>query len=280
MLRDAFAAELFRLTKDRGALFWGFLFVPILALAIGLGTEAFSNAARPETAIDVPADLARQTLAAFAQAASPVTGFFVLLGAAMIFAGDYRHETWRLLTPRASRTDLMLAKFGVFVGLTKGSVLLIGLAGVLAALFGALIFGRSAEWSLGFGGFATQWVGYFAISVLQLLQIGALAALCAVATRSLLAAVALPIGIGVAQAFVQSQFGPTDPTAVEFWHFAALPGLDGEILRAFVEGREFMGGRGIDPAAAGAAFAGLMAWVLVPAGLALALFDRQDLARE
>ena len=40
---------------------------------------------------------------------------FVLIGAATIYAGDYRWETWRLISARNSRVNLLLAKSGTTI---------------------------------------------------------------------------------------------------------------------------------------------------------------------
>jgi len=72
---------------------------------------------------------------------SPITQIFFLIGAAAIFGTDYRWETWRLQTPRNSRLNLMLAKFGVYAGATALALVGMGIGGVLAGIVRAIIEG-------------------------------------------------------------------------------------------------------------------------------------------
>ncbi len=41
MLTDAIAAERFRLLRDRGALFWGFVFAPLAGFLLNIGGDLF-----------------------------------------------------------------------------------------------------------------------------------------------------------------------------------------------------------------------------------------------
>ena len=114
MLADAIAAERYRLLRDRSSLFWGFLFVPAVSLALGLLTDLFVRARFRGPIPGGTTDLAARLLKTLDGGASPFVALFLLIGAAAIVAGDYRWETWRLLTPRNSRANLLAAKLIVF----------------------------------------------------------------------------------------------------------------------------------------------------------------------
>jgi ABC-2 type transport system permease protein len=105
MFADAFSSETYKLWRNRTVWFWGFLFAPLVALAIGVVGVVYLHAkAPPEIARAMPADIAHQTLNALAQASQPLTVLFALIAAAVLFGGEYRWETWRL-RPRPSRRE-------------------------------------------------------------------------------------------------------------------------------------------------------------------------------
>jgi ABC-2 type transport system permease protein len=60
-------------------------------------------------------------------------GLFLMIGAAAILAGDYRWETWRLLTPRNTRQNLLLAKLVVVGEAIFWSLALTALLSAVAA---------------------------------------------------------------------------------------------------------------------------------------------------
>ena len=114
MLADAIAAERFRLSRDRVSLFWGFAFAPLITMLFSMAVDLFTRAVLHRTIPGETAYLANRAMGAVAGASGPFTALFLLIGAAAIFAGDYRWETWRLITPRNSRVNLLAAKLIVF----------------------------------------------------------------------------------------------------------------------------------------------------------------------
>src|SRR6478752_971317 len=124
MLADAIAAERFRLSRDRVSLFWGFGFMPLVAMLFSMAGDLFVHFVIRRTIPGETTDLANRAMGAVAGASGPVTALFLLIGAASIFAGDYRWETWRLVTPRNSRINLLAAKLIVFAEVAAWSLLL------------------------------------------------------------------------------------------------------------------------------------------------------------
>lgn len=282
MLTDAVAAEAFKLQRNFRILFWGFLFIPLLALAAGLFSEFVLEGQLPPEARAASADLAQQGLNAFRDAASPLTILFALIGAAVLFAGEYRWETWRLMAPRNTRVNHLAGKVVVFAVASLATVLLTGLAGLLAGLVGGLATGGGVEWNAGEGYFG-RLLGYAGLAWLMLLQAGAVAALAGVATRSIMAALMVPIGLGIAQAVLHAQTAMArmvEPSEVEAWRLLALPSMSGDLIRAWLGGQMMLPGQAVTPAIALTALACLLAWLAAGFGGAVALFRWQDLSKE
>jgi ABC-2 type transport system permease protein len=283
MFADAFAAERLRFSKARGTLFWAFLFVPIVSLVIGVATHIFFNVmirksgGRAADLATAPMDLARQAGEAMTGSNFFLIQLFFMIGASAIMASDYRWETWRQLTPRNTRTNLLLAKLATFgVGAAAG-VLLLALAGVLTGIAGALINGHPIVLSGSPAGLALkQLAGGFIISWLELMVLGAFAAVVTVLTRSGLGAMLSAVGLSIVQAFVISQLRMPDPGNPPLQYIAGLPAFAAEVLRATL-----LSGP-MDPKPAGAAFAlvFLLAWIAGLSAIAVVLFRRQDLTRE
>jgi len=271
MLADAIAAERFRLVRDRAALFWGFLFMPIASLLFSLAGDIFLRLALKRALPGVTADLAGKAMGAVAGVSGPVTALFLMIGAAAIFAGDYRWETWRLITPRNSRLNLMAAKLIVFAEAAAWSLLLTAVAAVVAGLIGGAINGATVVGPASGGTFLGQFAGVFLVTWLEVLLIGALAALVGVVTRSTMGAVIAGLVVVVVQS--------TAAAAVQAasWKTLAIPAYAARTLKTFVAAPE-----GFRPEAgpAGLGLVLLLAWLAVLAGGGLALFQRQDLTKE
>ena len=150
MLVDAIRAEGFRLSKNKTALFWSLAFVPIIAVVIGAVTNFVLKGSETKILGDtkMPPEireaLTRGTLdmgdalvQAAAGLANPLVLLFVLIGAATIYAGDYRWETWRLISARNSRVNLLLAKLAVVAVLALAAMGFMLVASVIENLIKA-----------------------------------------------------------------------------------------------------------------------------------------------
>jgi ABC-2 type transport system permease protein len=268
MLADAISAERFRLLKDRGTLFWGVLFSPIAGLVMGVGGELFARGMMKGMP-PIPVDLVGRMVKALAGGASPVVGLFVLILSTAVLAGDYRWETWRLLTPRNGRANLLLAKLATVAGAVAVSLVLYALAAALGGLFSALTSG--APLVAYRGSAATDLLGTFAVSWLQLMVLAALAAVVGVTTRSTMGALIVGLVLAVVQSIVASQLHEPSLKAL------AIPAFSGDLLKtAILTPRSVVD----TPAPWGLALAFLLAWLAGLTAAALALFQRQDLTRE
>jgi len=279
MLADAIAAENLRLTRNRTTFFWGFLFIPLLALVAEIGGRLFMHHDLPAELRALPVDMADQLVKAFGEAGGAMTILLSLIGAAVLFAGDYRWETWRLLTPRASRTNLFLAKVAVFAQWSLVTILLIGVLDVGVALVGGMIDGNRLTFGLGAGEFARQLLAVALVSWAQLLFAGGLAALAATATRSTIAAIMIPIGSFIGLFLAQNRY-PVQDAAADWWKILLIPGHAFDYGRLFLAGIETLPGQTIAASAGLAGIFGMVAWLLIGFGGGLAIFLRQDLSKE
>lgn len=266
MIADAIRAELFRAQRNRVALFWAYGFVPLFALLLGVALESMIRV--DNVGLLGATNPVGAALRGLSAAGNPIAALFYAIGAAGLFAGDYRYESWRLATPRNRRANLILGKVAVFAAFAALSLLLSMLADVVSGFYQPLLNGAPVVWPAGAG-----WIGAlaagFAGSLLEMLVVGAMAALGAVATRSLLGG-ALPafliaLGQSLSLGFVSR--GP----ALD--RYLLAPAQAGDAVRSWAAG-----GIPGDVALAGAGV--LVGWVLVLVVGAVVLFDRQDLARE
>lgn len=290
MLVDAIRAEGFRLSKNRTALFWSLVFVPVISVVIGAITNFVLKGSETKILGDaeMPAELkealARGTLdmggalvAGAGNLANPLVLLFVLIGAATIYAGDYRWETWRLISARNSRPNLLLGKLAVVAGLALAAMALMLAAGVAENLIKAAVFERTLTFSMT-GEMFGRFLGFAGLSWLRIVQFTMMGMLAAVVTRSLLAALFIPLVVGVAQFFSPQMLMPMSVMPDAWLSVLINPGAAAEAVQAVVEG----GARAaaLPDGLVLKAWLSLALWTLGPLALALAWFPRQDLSKE
>jgi ABC-2 type transport system permease protein len=269
MIGQAFGAELFKLWRNRWSLFWAFGFMPVFGLVAGLIEE---TSVRAYVGDLLPyADPLRYAYAGLGTTQSSLFQVFAIVGAAILFAGEYRWETWRAILLRTDRTAIMIAKLLLFALAASVSILASGAGRFLVGLYDAMLTGQADAPSEPWLGLLTGFGG----ALLQLMLTGALVMLVSVLSRSLMAAIVAPLVILVA----------IDLTAIRFrietgelW-LAALPNFAG---RAIHESGLLLLGEpdaiGVHLAVPGAI--AMMLWTAVLAIFAIVVFQRQDLSRE
>jgi len=280
MLADAIAAESYKLLRNHGLLFWGFCFAPLANLLFNLSTETWlflhgtGAALRLAQAQGSRIDLGQQLMQGLSTSTSFFFEIFVIAGAAALFASEYRWETWRLVVPRNSRINLLLAKFAVFAMAASVDILAFGIFAALSALYGALLNGLSPA---GFAISIPGAVGVFLGALAELLLLGALAALIATVSRAQMTALIGGIFFVIAQAI---GMGIVHPWEAPLQDFAYLPAMSAYLLRAWAAGQQIGPGIFADPAQVLPACLFLLVWIGTLAGLAIAVFQQQDLSRE
>ncbi|MCZ8195128.1 hypothetical protein [Brevundimonas sp.] len=290
MWADATRAEAFRLIHSRTTWFWSVVFLPILTLVMGVGAAYFmkAHAERLVAGADTPPELQAMLVSgpmnlgeSLLQSAGNLAGpgllLFTLIGAATVYAGDYRWETWRLLRPRNGRIPLVVGKVLVVTGLSLIAMVVLTAATMTSEAIRGVIFDRTLGFSLNgeqTGALFGLW-GLAALRVSQFLMLGLLAA---VATRSLMAALFVPLAVGVAQFLAPNLLGAMGQAPDSWIVLLASPGAALAALQGL-----------LDPTAVALADPGLLplkawlsliGWTVLPLAGALVLFQRQDLSKE
>ncbi|RZJ78490.1 MAG: hypothetical protein EON88_34095, partial [Brevundimonas sp.] len=209
--------------------------------------------------------------------AGPATLLFVLIGAATLYAGDYRWETWRLISARNTRTNLILGKIGALKMLTIAAMLLLVVAGVGQHLIKAAILATPLAFTFSGADFGRLAL-LFLLSFWRILQFTMLGLLIAVFSRSLLAALFVPIVVGVAQVFspfALAQFGLTGDSWIAL---AINPGGAVDVLKAAISGGT--AAKLVSQSAVISSIISLLVWMFAPLAGAIAWFNRQDLSKE
>ena len=161
MWADATRAEAFRLIHSRTTWFWSVVFLPILTLVMGVGAAYFmkAHAERLVAGADTPPELQAMLVSgpmnlgeSLLQSAGNLAGpgllLFTLIGAATVYAGDYRWETWRLLRPRNGRIPLVVGKVLVVTGLSLIAMVVLTAATMTSEAIRGVIFDRTLGFSL------------------------------------------------------------------------------------------------------------------------------------
>jgi ABC-2 type transport system permease protein len=271
MLADAAAAETYKFLRQRGGLFWGFCAMPAFTLLYHLVADTYFGA-RMRLAEGV--DLGGQILDGFNGGNSAFFHVFFIAGAVAIFSGEYRYETWRLLTPRNSRINLLLAKFIVYAAASGLSLLALGAVYGVHGVYAGLLNGGLNLPGMDFPLLAA---GIFLVNWMELLLLGLVAALVAVVTRAMIGPLIAAICFSFLQPFSLFVFPPWDD---RLHLMAAFPGRATYLLRYWLTGEPIGPNLYADTAIALQAGAILLAWILLLAALALVHFQRQDLPRE
>lgn len=275
MLADAIAAERFRLLRDRSALFWGFCFAPLAGFLLSVGGDLFLRNIVKKPMPGLTIGLVDQVIKALSSGASTFGALFLMIGAAAVLASDYRWETWRLLTPRNTRQNLLLAKLVVVGEAVFWSLLLTALLSAVAALIGAAINGKALVGSM-FQRNLFDVVGVLAITWLEAMTLAALAACVGVLSRSTMGVVIACLGVRFVQTVLASSLRLMEQGQPS-WKLLAIPVFDADLLRAALLDP---GQLGPASAAAGSALIVLALWAAVLTTAAVLLFKRQDLTRE
>lgn len=285
MLADAIRSESYRLLKNRTAVFWSVFFVPVVGLAISIFSffmlkskaDQLAGKLPPELALGGPLDLGASLAGNAGDLANPAILAFLLIGAATLYAGDYRWETWRLISARNTRPNLLLGKVGVLKFLALAAMLVFLLIGSVSDVAKGLIFDRPMTFSFG-AEQAAQFGLLFVLSFVRVVQFLMISLLAATLTRSLLAALFIPLVVGVGQFFL-GQFAPMLGLEAGDWLAQLLmPGLAFDTLKTLIKGG--IAAAGMPDGVMIKAIVSLAVWSFAPLAAAIAWFGRQDLSKE
>jgi ABC-2 type transport system permease protein len=276
MIKEAFGAEWLKLTRNRWAMFWAWGFVPVLTLAFGVLVETFSRSTPGGAMLGYAAPV-NSTLDGLGSYGNIFFRLFPIAGAATLFAGEYRWETWRAILSRNERTTIMLAKLCVFAVAGAISILLCGVAGFVTGLYEAALFSNLNWPAVGAGDVVLSLLVGFAASFLQLMATAGVVILISVLSRSMIAAIIGAFSVFLVAELFSAFMRLGLASASEI--MALLPNVAGDSMRQMASAiRGDPDALGLHLALPGAA--ALFLWCIVLSAAAIALFHRQDLSRE
>jgi ABC-2 type transport system permease protein len=267
--------------RNRSNIFWGFCVVPLGLLLYNLALDTYlkshSSGLNPLSVLAMMmlrVDLGRQVLRALGLSSSAFVKIFFAVGAAGLFGNEYRWETWRLLTPRNSRANLLSAKAIVYLLACAVSLVALALVALICGFYNWALNGGSLAVE---PGFASTALSMFLIDWADLAVLGLFVGLVAVACRVTTGALMAGVVFAFAQAIAISIIPMWDAPLRDF---ALLPALCADLLRAWVSGAQIAPGITADPAKVFPAALFLAVWIMLLGGAALVRFQRQDLPRE
>lgn len=280
MLTDAIRAEGYRLLKNRTTVFWSVVFLPVMSLVLStLGVLAArlnqQKLAEANINLNMPGgaqDLGQTLLGVAADVANPALLLFVLIGAATVYAGDYRWETWRLTSARNSRPALLLAKVVNVALLALAAIVALVLSKLIGDAIKGVIMGRALSFSLGDD--AGRMLAVVGLGWARIVQFTLIGLLTAVVSRSLLAALFVPLVVGVAQAAAPMILASMGVPLGGWVSMLASPSQAFDLLKSDLAG-EAVPLVALTPAATS-----FVLWLILPMAGALAWFSRQDLSKE
>jgi ABC-2 type transport system permease protein len=267
--RSALRAELYRLPRNRTALFWGFLFIPFAYLLFTLSLDLVM--VRAASRLGAGANPLWHAARSLGVGGNPLAHLFFATGAAAILGGEYRFATWRLTAPRLPRSALLLAKWSAYLLAACASLAILFLGSLIeSAAVAAVAGGAYRPPFVTMEGLAMSFTGTFA----EMAVLGSVVAAASVLTRSTTGAILIGFLVSLAQAMLTALLPP--PSAFSALLF--MPAFAGDAAR-----RYGLLAEGVVPVSLGTAslsIAILVGWSLCGLLLALVAFCRQDLSRE
>lgn len=286
MLADALRAEAYRFSLNRFQVFVSVVLTPLLFAVGGVFFHLISKSKGDEAAGNIgltlppsvePINLAEAFSFAASGSANGVILICMLIGAATIYAGDYRWESWRLISARNDRVSLILAKMGLVKMLAIAVSLLFLAASFVFLIAEALVYQRGMSFAMD-GGEAGRAALIGLLSYVRIVQFTMIALLTAVMTRSLLAALFVPWALGFVQGITGTAMPLLDWEPQMWLPQLLLPGLAYDTLKAAVAPGPLAAP--LTDATVWRSLTGLALWTVLPLLAALAWFRRQDLSKE
>jgi ABC-2 type transport system permease protein len=282
---DALAAEALKFSRHRATWFlvWiypiAFILLSLIAVVAGLSQHA------PKGLVPQPSAerWIEHAAAIWVVPASTFGRYLISAFTAVVFAGEYGWNTWKLVVPHRSRGALIASKYGIVLALLYAAFLLTALLMLGSGWMEDLATGTPTPDGVTAAALLRAHGEGIAASLAPILITVAYTSLAAVLTRSMVAALAIGIAVTTLEGLIVN-FGPFAalyaPGLVRAV-YATLPGYHLANLAQWTsEGRglhvPFLGTAPIAlgwPVSAAAA----AAWIGALAALTAATFRRQDL---
>jgi ABC-2 type transport system permease protein len=275
VILEALRSEILKLTKNRWSMFWAFGFVPVFTLIMGLVFETFvrTNGSGPFGNVTSPMSATLDGLSAFNNSFLQI---FPIAGAAILFAGEYRWETWRAILPRNARSAILLAKLLTFALALAAGIILSGVLGWLVSTYDLLVLHATPHAPrAGAGEIILALLIAFGGNFLQAMAVAALVMFTAVVSRAMIASIIAPFMILTLAALAASRIRiPSADLSAAAYPSIAGTSID-QMARAISGDPDAIGIHLALPSAAA-----LILWCIVFCAAAIVLFRRQDLPRE
>jgi hypothetical protein len=280
---DALAAERLKLTRHKATWFlvWLYpvLFLVIYLIAVALAAAHVGGSSKAPTA----ADWISQTALIWRLPDQTIGRLLIGAYVAVVFAGEYGWNTWKLIVPHRSRVSLLAAKFALVILLFVVTFALTAGISLLFTWLEGAVRGRAVPVGVTAGAILDAHGRAALAGVAPFLFTLASIGLAAVLTRSTIAALVIGVVVAILEKlFVQLGpfLAPYAPSLV--WSlYHALPGYHLVNLASWIgEGTAhrtpFPDGRVV---ALGwtASLAAAAAWTAALAGGTFAAFKRQDI---
>jgi ABC-2 type transport system permease protein len=272
MIIDALRAELYKLSRNRWSTFWAYGFMPLFALGMGILEQIVFHVYMGDI---IPyASPLHESLGGLASFSVSFFQLCGIAGAAIIFGGEYRWETWRAALTRVDRAPIMAAKMIAFAIAIAVSLALCGVARLIVGFMDVGLTGAATWPPVDAGGVVLAHLIGFAASFMQIMVTAAFVMLVCVVSRAMTAGIVATLLVLVACeiASIRGNMGD-DP------NYLLFPSIAGDAVRQ--AGNIVMGGRdGLLAHFALPGAAALVLWFILLFAAALALFTRQDLSKE
>lgn len=230
-----------------------------------------------------------QAIAIFVQTPNNIFLRMPLLAfTAVVFAGEYQWGTWKNNLPRASRAELILAKFVVVTALVLlavlGSSLMWGVGRGIAAAVAGVSYGPAVTGTAVSNFLADYLLNSFVV-IVSVLIAAAIAALIAMYTRSILVSLFLAIGYSIVEPvagllLVLAGFSLERPSLINLIRFTPSYNLDN--VRGWLAGSGSSFANDLPgfttDLSGGMSLLLLGIWVAVLLFLTLFVFQRQDIS--
>jgi len=205
---SAMSAEALKLRRHRATwlLVWIFPILVLVGFTIAIIAQLVQNSTPPTSAIELERWL--DNAADFWDGTS--SGLVrMLVGAfiAVVFAGEYGWNTWKLIVPHRSRTTLIAAKYAVSLLLIYAAFIAAAMIWMVMDWLRNVVAGNPIPEGITFGGLAeAHWAGFLG-GLPSILFTVALVSLAAVLTRSTVAALVINIVVVTLEQLFRA-FGP------------------------------------------------------------------------
>ena len=279
---DAISAETLKLTRHKATWFLVWLypagFALIFTIAIVAGMMGVDPPDRQELA-----DWMQDTAVIWYVPGNALGRYLIAAFAAVVFAGEYGWNTWKLIVPHRSRHALIAAKYVVVVGLLAFAFALTALISILGTWLEDVLTGDTIPAGITAAGLLAVHGEAAARALAPALLTISYAALAALLTRSTIAALVIAI-VAVSVEQLIYNFGPV--LAMRFpdviWGlYHVLPGyhlanLGNWLGEGAALASHFPRGGTVELGWI-TSLAATLAWIGGLAGLAFAGFKRQDI---